>query len=226
MSSWAGSIATAILLFLVVLQMSQANDGAAQKMRSRAWDALQSRVRDVQVLNHSLAVEAMMREMATAQTDDREEWALAGLLHDIDITTTAGNLSRHGIVGARILRDLGFSKAVAHAVSAHDDHAGIARRSRLDHGLYCADQVYWLIVDTGLTFPSDRVKTAEPASLWRQVQAMPRKVTTVQKTSSECAQIGLTMPEAFEAAVAGMRKVSLVGEVRECLELEIVIRRA
>jgi len=210
MASWAGSIPITILLFLVVTPMSQANDTAAQKRRSLAWDALRLRVQDVQVLNHSLAVEAMMREMATAQADDRDEWALAGLLHDIDITTTAGNLSRHGIVGARILRDLGFSKAVVHAISAHDDHAGISRKSRLDHALYCADQVYWLIIDTGLIFPSDQVKSAEPASLWRQVQAMPRKVTVVEKTSRECAQIGLTMPQAFEAALAGLRKVSPV----------------
>jgi len=119
---------------------------ASQKERSRPWDALRSRVKDVKVLNHSLAVEAMMREMATAKTDDREQWALAGLLHDIDITNRASNLSRHGIVGARILSDLGFSKAVVHAVSAHDDRAGVARQSRLDHALYCADQVYWLII--------------------------------------------------------------------------------
>jgi putative nucleotidyltransferase with HDIG domain len=205
-------IVTAILLFLVVPGASQAGDIASQKMRSRAWDALRSRVQDLGVLNHSLAVEAMMREMAVATRDEPEQWALAGLLHDIDITTTAQDLPSHGIVGSRILRSLGFSKAVAHAVSAHDDHAGIARTSRLDHALYCADQVYWLIIGTGLRFPSDKVKSAVASSLWHQVETTPGKASTVGKISSECALIGLTMAQVFETALAGLRKVSPVAE--------------
>jgi putative nucleotidyltransferase with HDIG domain len=183
-------IATTVSLFLMAARMHQAADTVSEKTRTRAWDAVRSRVQEEKYLNHSLAVEAMMREMAVA-TDDLEQWALAGLVHDIDITATAGNLSRHGVVGARMLRDLGFSEAVVHAVNAHDNHAGVARTSRLDHALYCADQVYWSIIDTGLGFPSDRFKSASPESAWQQAQAMPWKVTTLGKTSTECAEIGL-----------------------------------
>jgi putative nucleotidyltransferase with HDIG domain len=194
-----------VLIFAAISVVLTA-DTASEKTRARAWDALRSKVKNEEVLNHSLGVEAMMREMArTKPENDAEEWALAGLLHDIDIATTDNNLSVHGVAGARMLRDLGFSEAVAYAVSAHDDHTGIARKSRMDHALYCADQVYWKIMGTGLSFPSAAIKSAAPASVWQQVQK-GRSANALARLSGECAAGGLTMTQAFEAAIAGLRK--------------------
>ena len=201
-------IVMAIPLFVVAGRIGQTGSSGSEKSRALAWDVLRLRVHDKDYLNHSLAVEAIMREFAVRTTGDADQWALAGLLHDIDITTTGRNLSRHGIEGAQILRDLGFDKAVVHAVSAHDDHVGIARTSRLDHALYCADQLYWLIVDTGLSFPSDKLRNATLESVLKRVQAMPGKVTVLRKTENECAQIGLTPPQAFESALGGLKKAA------------------
>src|SRR2546425_671383 len=108
MSRRAVFIATTISLFLVAPRMDQAADTASEKTRARAWGALRWRVQKEKSLNPSLAVEAMMRERAVAKTDDGEQWVLAGLLHDIDTPATASNLSRHGVAGARMLRDPGF----------------------------------------------------------------------------------------------------------------------
>lgn len=149
-------------------------------VRAAAWAALRARTPETAHLNHALAVEAIMRNFA-GKNDDADEWALAGLVHDIDIDMTENDLSRHGIVAEPILRQLGASNAVIHAVKAHDDHTGIARTSRLDHALYCADQTYWLIV-----------AGSDP--------------TRPGKVAKECAAIGLTMPQAADAARTGMRK--------------------
>jgi putative nucleotidyltransferase with HDIG domain len=115
--------------------------------RERAWKALSSAMHDPGHLKHSLAVEAMMRDMAPA--NERDLWGLAGLLHDIDIERMPGDLSKHGIVGAQMIRDLGIDDSVVHAVSAHDDRAGIPRTSRMDHALNCADRVYWMVRSKG-----------------------------------------------------------------------------
>jgi putative nucleotidyltransferase with HDIG domain len=173
--------------------------------RARAWEALRSRVQEEKYLKHLLAVEATMREMAGALGKNTDEWGLAGLLHDIDISLTAGDPSRHGIVGARILRELGFSEAVAHAVEAHDDQAGVARTSRLYHALYCADQTYWLVMATGASVPSDKLDTA---AVWEQVRGMLSKRAVVEKVSKECAAIGFDMPRMIGAALTALRKVS------------------
>jgi (4-O-methyl)-D-glucuronate---lignin esterase len=180
----------------------------AASPRTRAWDALQSRLREQKYLNHSLAVEAIMRELAVAESDDTEEWGLGGLLHDIDIATTADDLSRHGLVGAEILSDLGFSEAVVHAVRAHDNRAGVARTSRLDHAVYCADQAYWMVMATGVSFPSDKLNSAVPEAMWEQVQGMPSKRAIIGEVSKECGEIGFTMPRALAAVQSASMKLT------------------
>jgi putative nucleotidyltransferase with HDIG domain len=176
--------------------------------RARALDALRPRVPEARYLRHSTAVEAIMREMAVVGTDNAEHWGLAGLLHDIDIADTASDLTRHGVVGAQILRDLGFPAAVVHAVHAHDNRAGVARTSRLDHAVYCADQLYWLVSATGLTVPSDKLNTAPTAAIWEQAQAVPSKQAVLGEVTSECAAIGLSMPQAIAAVQSASRKLS------------------
>jgi putative nucleotidyltransferase with HDIG domain len=136
--------------------------------RERAWNALRSRVKEEQYLHHSRALEAVMRAYAAATGGDAEEWGLAGLLHDIDLSATAKDLARHGVEGARTIRDLGFSEAVAHAVLSHDDRPGVPRASPLDHALYCADQVSWLL-------PSPLPDSAAPQALWERAQSLPGK---------------------------------------------------
>jgi len=180
--------------------------GTAAVLRARAWDAVQSRVKEEKYLSHSRAVEAIMRAMAVTKNDNPDEWGLAGLLHDIDISTTAGDMSRHGVEGAQILRGLGFSSTLSHAVNAHDDRAGVARTSRLDHGLYCADQVYWLILAAGTDVRSDKLDTAVPEMVWKQLQGMPSKRDILDKVSRECAEIGFGMPQLLSDVFAGLRK--------------------
>src|SRR2546430_1361512 len=111
-SSWRGAffcfmtvvqpavlIAVALSIFAAAPQTSRPGP---EGMRARALDAWRTKVPG-DTLSHALAVEAIMRELAVAKTDDKDEWGLAGLLHDIDIGTTANDLTRHGAVGAQIL---------------------------------------------------------------------------------------------------------------------------
>jgi putative nucleotidyltransferase with HDIG domain len=162
---------------IVVAVLSVSSD-----TRARAWEALRARLHEEKYLRHSLAVEAMMREMAGAKGAGKDEWGLAGLLHDIDLATTAGEPS-HGVTGAQWLRELGFSDSVAHAVEAHDDGAGVG-------------------------FPSPELNAADPQALWRRIQKEPAQKERAAKTSKECAAAGFGMPQAIEAARAASRKLT------------------
>ncbi|MGJ5819330.1 glucuronyl esterase domain-containing protein [Paludibaculum fermentans] len=179
--------------------------------RARAWKELQSRLPQEKYQRHSLAVEAIMRELATPGTDNLDHWALAGLLHDIDIAETANDLARHGILGAGILRGLQFPEPVIHAVNAHDDRAGVARASRLDHAVYCADQLYWLVTATGHAIPSVKLSTAKPEAIWEQARQLPSKKPLLDELTSECAAIGQTMPKAIAALQAASGKLQAAG---------------
>lgn len=178
------------LFFLCLLLIPPA---LAQPPRARAWKALESKGLEQKYLDHLRAVEAIMQEMAAPE--DREEWGLTGLLHDIDIGTTAGKPA-HGVDGARMVRELGFSEAVAHAIESHDDSAGVARTGRLDHALYCADQVYWLIQAAG-----------GASATWERIQTVPSKKPILGAVAQECGAVGFTMPRAVDAAQSAMRKL-------------------
>ena len=180
----------------------------ARSDRARAWDALRAKLPEERYQRHSLAVEAIMREMATPSIDNVDHWGLAGLLHDIDIGETSSDLSRHGVVGAQILRGLGFPADVAHAVLAHDDRPGVARSSRLDHAVYCADQLYHLVGAADYTIPSDKLNTAIPAAIWELTQQSPSKRAILGKVTQECGETGLSMPQAIAAVQSASRKLS------------------
>lgn len=186
----------------------QAGDSVSAKKREQAWDALRSRLPDEKYLRHSLAVEAIMREFARSLGEDKDEWALAGLLHDIDLRDTASDPSKHGVVGARVLSGLGMSQAVVYAVKSHDDRSGFARKAAIDKALYCADQTYWLILATGLAFPSKEFNQAAPDTVLNQIKGLPAKKDVVAKLSNECPGIGLTLPEVIEVSLRAMRNLS------------------
>ncbi|GEM_PF-631104 len=181
---------------------------SAGEMRTRAWNALQSNLKEEKYLSHSRAVEAIMRVFAAANGADPDEWGLAGLLHDIDIGSTANDLSRHGVAGAQLVRELGFSAPVAHAVNAHDDRAGVPRTSKLDHATYCADQVYWLIMASGLKFPSEEFSAARPEDIWEKVRMLPSKRPVLDVMEKECRETGLGLPHAIAVAHGGMERLT------------------
>ncbi len=183
-------------------QAPDPNPGHAQ-----ARQLIEARLPQEKYRSHSRAVEAIMRELATPGKDNMDHWALAGLLHDIDIAETANDLARHGIVGAQILRDASFPGPVVHAVEAHDDRAGVARTSRLDHAVYCADQIYWLVSATGRPIPSGQLNAAKPEALWEQARQVTSKQPILGKLTMECAAIGRTLPQAIAAVQAASRKL-------------------
>ena len=202
------------VLLLTAIAVGNAQHAAPPPDRARAWDAVRAKLREERYQRHSLAVEAIMREMAAPGTDNADHWGLAGLLHDIDIGETANDLGRHGIVGAEFLRGLGFHEAVVHAVNAHDDRAGVARTSRIDHAVYCADQVYWLVSATGHGIPSAKLNTADPGAIWEQAQTVPSKKSVLGQITRECAEIGLTMPQAIAAVRSASAKLSQTAAAR------------
>jgi putative nucleotidyltransferase with HDIG domain len=172
-------------------------DQAAE--RAKALEALRARLPQDKLL-HSLAVEALMREFAAPPSDNPHHWALAGLLHDIDLPETANDLTRHGLRAAELLQTLGFPAPVIQAIKSHDDRPGIPRTTRLDHALYCADQLYWLLNAAGYPLPSNQLTTTDPESIWQKAQTLPNKQPQLPQLIKECAAIGQTMPQAISAA--------------------------
>ena len=57
--------------------------------RDKALELIKEKLESENLINHSLAVEAVMRGLARKLGADEEDWGLAGLLHDVDYEITA-----------------------------------------------------------------------------------------------------------------------------------------
>ena len=88
--------------------------------REEALESVRANVENENLVKHMLATEATMRALAKRLGEDEEEWGLTGLLHDIDVELTEGDMNTHSKLGADIARELGASEKMAHAILSHN----------------------------------------------------------------------------------------------------------
>ena len=120
-------------------------------------EILKKYVANQNLIKHCLAVKAIMEELAKHFGEDEEKWGTVGLLHDIDYEETKGDLSRHSLVGAQMLEELGFDKGICQAVKVHNEAHGIKPETLMEKALYISDPLSGLIVATVLVLPSKKI---------------------------------------------------------------------
>ena len=98
---------------------------------------------------HSILASRIMSSLAEHFQTDKEEWVLAGLLHDLDYDEVDGDMSKHGLVAASTLEGK-VSEGVLHAIMSHDHRTGIEPVSLLDRSLKFADAFAVLMEDQSI----------------------------------------------------------------------------
>jgi len=63
--------------------------------RDQALSLLKQRIKNKNLIKHSLAVEICLRALAKTFGEDEEIWGLAGLLHDLDYEETLNKLIKN-----------------------------------------------------------------------------------------------------------------------------------
>lgn len=176
--------------------------------REQAWIELRARVRNSNLVKHSLAVEAIMRKLASRLKGDAETWGIVGLLHDIDYERTVNEPEKHGLVGAEILENIGFDEEVIYAVRAHNPCHGIERKRKMDKTLYCADPVSGLITACALVQPSKKLSDVTAASVLKKMDEKSFAKGANRDQIRSCSELGLTLEEFIEIALTAMKDVS------------------
>ena len=89
--------------------------------RLQAIELLHQYVKSPNMINHCLASEAVMRALAKKLGRDEEKWALAGLLHDLDVENVNNDMYIHGKETARILSELNVDEEIIDAIRMHNE---------------------------------------------------------------------------------------------------------
>ena len=110
--------------------------------RSEAKALLESMTQSPSLLRHMRTVELVMEAYAEKLGENKNDWAIAGLLHDADYEAFP---DKHPNVIVEKLRLLG-EESIAHAISAHYTHWNVPYDSLLDKALLACDELTGFIV--------------------------------------------------------------------------------
>ncbi len=160
------------------------------------------------LIKHSLAVEAILQEMARSLDKDKELWALTGLLHDLDYEYTKENPEKHATVTAEILKEL-LPDEVIHAIKAHNyKHTMQIPETYLDKALIAADAVSGLIIAAALVMPSKKLADVKPTTLHNKYKDKSFAAGCNRKRIYLCTDIGLERDKFLELSLTALKNIA------------------
>lgn len=110
--------------------------------REEARAILQEMTKSESLLRHMRSIELVMEAYADKLGENKDEWAIAGLLHDADYEAFP---DQHPQVIVKKLREMGEDK-IAHAISAHYTKWNVSYDTLLDKALLACDELTGFII--------------------------------------------------------------------------------
>ncbi len=133
--------------------------------RDEAMKLMKSKLENKNLQKHSLAVEAILRELAKELKADEDVWSIAGLLHDIDYEDTMDDPSKHCNITAGVLKEKGVSPLIIQAIRAHNPMCGGQIQTRLDKAMYAVDPLSGFITACALVQPNKKLSEVSLKSM-------------------------------------------------------------
>ncbi len=176
--------------------------------REKVLDSIKANVENQNLVKHMLATEAIMRALAKRLGGDGEGWGLTGLLHDIDMELTEGDMKTHSKLGADLARELGASEAMAHAILCHNEAHGIPLETKLDKALFCADPLTGLITAAALVRPDKKLAGVEAKSVRKRFKEKSFAAGANREQIALCSELGLELDEFIELGLKAMQGIA------------------
>lgn len=118
--------------------------------RQEARDLLHSMTKTESLRRHARTVELVMEALGEKLGEDKEAYAITGLLHDADYEEYP---EQHPNIIVDKLNQMG-EKEIAHAIAGHYTKWNVARESMMDKCIVAADELTGFIVAVALIRPT------------------------------------------------------------------------
>ncbi len=168
---------------------------------------LKKQIKNKNLIKHMLATEAVMSSLAEKFDQDRELWALTGLLHDLDYDQTADQPEKHGLLGAQMLEEAGLSPELVQAVKAHNPALGEERKTLLDKALYAVDPVTGLLVAAALVHPEKKLAAIDVEFVLKRFKEKSFARGASREQIESCRELGLSLEEFLTISLAAMQGI-------------------
>ncbi|MCX7014288.1 MAG: HD domain-containing protein [Candidatus Sumerlaeota bacterium] len=160
------------------------------------------------LVNHALAVEAVMRHIARKRGRNEEEWGLVGLIHDLDYEKFP---ERHCSKTREILEQRGWPQWIVRAAVSHGWGICSAEEptTDLEKTLYAIDELTGLVAACALVRPSKSVMDLEAASVKKKWKMKAFAAGANREIIAKGAEmLGADLTELITDAIMGMREVA------------------
>jgi len=174
--------------------------------REECIDLVKQHVKNRNLVNHMIAVGAIMRGMAERFGEDPDLWEAVCILHDVDYETFGDDFSRHGAVSADMVQDLLPEDAV-NAIRRHNPLTGHEPETRFDISLLVADGISGMIVANALVRPT-KLDGMKAKSIKKRMKDKSFARQVSRENIMRCEEIELPFSEFAQIAVKAMQGVA------------------
>jgi uncharacterized protein len=176
--------------------------------RSEALKLVEKKIQNKNLIKHCLAVETVMAALAENFKQNKEQWALAGLLHDIDYEETKDKPEQHSLIGAQMLMDLNIDPEIIQAIKAHNDMHQIPRQTLMDKALFCADPITGLIVAATLVMLNKKINELTPENVLNRFKEKGFAKGANREHMAMCSEINLSLEEFVKISLSAMQAIN------------------
>jgi uncharacterized protein len=176
--------------------------------RDEALILLEKYLKNKNLIKHSFAVEAILKNMARKLNEDEELWALTGLLHDLDYDHTKDTPQKHATITSELLQDLLPDHAI-NAIKAHNyQYTEYIPESALDKSLIAADAVSGLIIAAALVMPSKKLSDVTVKTLENKFKDKSFAAGCNRKRIELCSDCGIELEEFLNLSLQAVQQIS------------------
>jgi uncharacterized protein len=177
--------------------------------REEASELVRTNLKNQNLVNHSLAAEAVLRAMAERLGEDQEKWGLAGLLHDLD-TETQPDLATHTSETVAILREKGIDPEIIEAIRLHNPTAwpGEQRTTVFHHALAAGETVTGLIIAAAFVNPAKKLAAVKAKSVKKRYKEKAFARGADREIIAECEKAGIPLAEFCELSLVAMQAIA------------------
>ena len=176
--------------------------------REDALDLLKEYNQEDSLIKHALAVEGVMRYMASKKGEDVEKWGVIGLVHDLDYEKYP---QQHCSKSKDILEEHNWPAEYIRAVISHGWGicSEVKPETDLEKTLYAIDELTGLVVTTALVRPSKSifdVKVKSVKKKWKDKRFAAGVDRDIITRGAE--MLGMELSELIDDTIKGMQEIA------------------